>query len=43
VEPGDKVIVAVEGGDLDFEVESGGARELVEAEEREEEAVPTAT
>jgi ATP-dependent Clp protease ATP-binding subunit ClpC len=43
VEPGDKVIVAVEGGDLNFEVESGGAGELVEAEEREEEAVPTAS
>jgi ATP-dependent Clp protease ATP-binding subunit ClpC len=43
VQPGDRVIVSVEGGDLDFEVESGGARELVEAAEREEEAVPTAT
>ena len=43
VEPGDKGIVAVEGGDLNFEVESGGAGELVEAEEREEEAVPTAS
>ncbi len=43
VQPGDRVIVSVEGGVLDFEVESGGARELVEAAEREEEAVPTAT
>jgi hypothetical protein len=37
------VLVGVAGGDLDFEVESGGARELVEAEEREEKPVPTAT
>jgi ATP-dependent Clp protease ATP-binding subunit ClpC len=43
VQPGDKVIVTVAGGDLHFEIESGGAQELVEAEEREEEPVATSS
>jgi ATP-dependent Clp protease ATP-binding subunit ClpC len=37
VQPDDKVIVGVAAGDLHFEVESGAARELVEAGERQEE------
>jgi ATP-dependent Clp protease ATP-binding subunit ClpC len=41
VQPGDKVIVSVAAGDLDFEVESGAARELVETGEREEEPAAT--
>ena len=41
VEPGDKVTVGVADGALRFEVESGGAKELVEAAEREEEPVAT--
>jgi hypothetical protein len=41
VQPGDKVIVSVAAGDLEFEVESGAARELVEAGEREEEPAAT--
>jgi len=39
VESGDKVVVAVEGDDLNFEIEAGGARELVESGEREEQSV----
>ena len=37
VEPGDKVIVDVSDDDLDFQIESGGAHELVEAGDRAEE------
>jgi ATP-dependent Clp protease ATP-binding subunit ClpC len=37
VQPGDKVLVDVRDDDLHFEIESGGAKELVEAEERAEE------
>jgi ATP-dependent Clp protease ATP-binding subunit ClpC len=38
VQPGDKVTVTVAGDDLHFEVESGGARELLEEAEREEQS-----
>jgi hypothetical protein len=34
VQPGDKVVVGVEDDDLNFEVESGAARELVEEAEQ---------
>jgi ATP-dependent Clp protease ATP-binding subunit ClpC len=37
VEPGDKVIVDVSDDDLDFQIESGGAHELVEAGDQAEE------
>ncbi|HEX7256222.1 MAG TPA: AAA family ATPase, partial [Gaiellaceae bacterium] len=36
VQPGDKVIVGVAGDDLHFDVETGGAAELLEAEEEAE-------
>jgi hypothetical protein len=36
VQEGDKVRVTMEGDDLHFEVESGGAAELAEEAEREE-------
>jgi ATP-dependent Clp protease ATP-binding subunit ClpC len=45
VEPGDKVVVSVAGDDLEFDVKTGGAAELLDAEEEaptREEPTPTA-
>jgi ATP-dependent Clp protease ATP-binding subunit ClpC len=36
VEPGDKVVVSVSGDDLHFDVETGGAAELLQAEDEEQ-------
>ena len=36
VEPGDKVAVSASGGDLHFDVETGGAAELLQAEDEEQ-------
>ena len=33
VEPGDKIVIGVEADDLDFDVETGGAAELIQEEE----------
>jgi ATP-dependent Clp protease ATP-binding subunit ClpC len=33
VQPGDKIVIGVEGGDLNFDVETGGAAELIQEEE----------
>ena len=41
VQPGDKVIVGVADDNLTFEIESGGAQELVEAGGREQEPAGT--
>ncbi len=41
VQPGDKVIVGVADDNLTFEIESGGAQELVEAGDREQEPAGT--
>jgi ATP-dependent Clp protease ATP-binding subunit ClpC len=41
VQPGDKVIVGVADDDLSFEIDSGGAQELVEAGDREQEPAGT--
>jgi ATP-dependent Clp protease ATP-binding subunit ClpC len=45
VEPGDKVVVSVAGDDLEFDVKTGGAAELLDAEKEaptREEPTPTA-
>ena len=36
VQPGDKIVVSVAGDDLHFDVETGGAAELLDAEEEEQ-------
>jgi ATP-dependent Clp protease ATP-binding subunit ClpC len=41
VQPGDKVVVTVEGDDLHFDIETGAAKELVQAEDRDREPVGT--
>jgi ATP-dependent Clp protease ATP-binding subunit ClpC len=41
VEPGDKIVVAVKGDDLDFDVETGGAAELIQSDEEKKPAAAT--
>jgi ATP-dependent Clp protease ATP-binding subunit ClpC len=41
VQPGDKVVVTVEGDDLHLEIETGAAKELVEAEDPDREPAGT--
>jgi ATP-dependent Clp protease ATP-binding subunit ClpC len=43
VEPGDKVAVSATGDDLHFDVETGGAAELLQADEEQRQEEPAAT